>query len=143
MRALWWGVAPGWCSAGAAATAAALVMGAPVHLVHKSAARSPELGDKPMQGPPSSAPWSLGISCSSPPSRARLHRPREPAIAAVAAAVKAQAERVGGKVKVTAFEPLGAPAAAAGSGYDLLVFPAGGWRPRQGFFSVICLGTDL
>lgn len=53
-----------------------------------------------------------------------LRRRREPAIEAVNAAIKAAGERVGGKVKVTAFDSL-VPAQVAPGTADALVFPAG------------------
>lgn len=49
---------------------------------------------------------------------------KEPAIEAVNAAIKAAGERVGGKVKVTAFDSL-VPAQVAPGTADALVFPAG------------------
>ena len=53
---------------------------------------------------------------------------REPAIAAVSAAVKEQQERLGGKVKVTAFDDMAVPQQQQSEGpalYEALVFPAG------------------
>ncbi|GAB4814304.1 hypothetical protein N2152v2_001350 [Parachlorella kessleri] len=53
---------------------------------------------------------------------------KEPAIAAVSAAVKAQQERLGGKVKVTAFDDVAVPQQQQPGSpplYEALVFPAG------------------
>ena len=72
--------------------------------------------------PPQSPPAAPPLMLPSPLTRAC----RQPAIEAVNAAIKEAADRIQGKVKVTAFDYLApAPLAPAGGTCDLLVFPAG------------------